>query len=195
MATPSVSSPYRYRTPLGRSIRWLLSWPGKAWPRHLLKLREPVSRYLLALGLRPAEAEEVVQETFLRLCQHLDAKGSQENLRGWVFRVAHNLAQDEHRRRQRQPWQPLDDTTANGHAGVDPGATPEQRMLSEERMRRLDIALARLPIQQQQCVHLRAEGLRYREIAEVLGAGVSTVADWVQQALRTLVKECDENKR
>jgi RNA polymerase sigma-70 factor (ECF subfamily) len=157
------------------------------------ELRDPVSRYLLALGLGTAEAEEVLQETFLRLCQHLDAKGPQPNVRGWVFRVAHNLAQDEYRRRQRQPWQPLDE--ANSDSGVDPRATPEQQLLAEERTRRLGIALAGLPSHQRQCLHLRAEGLRYREIAEVLGAGVSTVADWVQQALQTLVKECDENRK
>lgn len=149
------------------------------------ELREPVCRYLLALGLGPSEAEEVVQETFLRLCQHLGSEGPQLNLRGWVFRVAHNLARDEHRRRRRQPSQPLDDGLSN----ADPRATPEQQLIVRERTRRLGKALARLPVHQQECLHLRAEGLRYREIAEVLGAGVSTVAEWVQQALKTLGKE------
>jgi len=152
------------------------------------ELREPVSRYLLSLGLAAPEAEEVVQETFLRLCQHLDAKGPQDNLRGWVFRVAHNLARDEHRRRLRRPAEPLVDN----HAGGD---TPEQQFLARERTRRLEAAMRRLPAHQQECLHLRAEGLRYREIAEVLDAGVSTVADWIQQALKTLAKECNGNQR
>ena len=154
------------------------------------ELRQPVCRYLLALGLAPAEAEEVVQETFLRLCQHLEANGSRANLRGWIFRVAHNLARDEHRRRRRQAWEPLED--GNMHASADPGVTPEQKLIAEERTRRLVTALGRLPIHQQHCMHLRAEGLRYREIAEVLGASVSTVGEWVQQALKTLAKECNE---
>ncbi|HYL73991.1 MAG TPA: RNA polymerase sigma factor [Bryobacteraceae bacterium] len=149
------------------------------------ELREPVCRYLLALGLRPAEAEEVVQETFLRLCQHLDSQGPQDNLRGWIFRVAHNLARDEHRRRKRQPSEPLDESASS----ADPQATPEQSFIAGERTRRLGEALARLPAHQQECLHLRAEGLRYREIAEVLGAGISTVAEWVQDALKTLGKE------
>jgi len=149
------------------------------------ELREPVCRYLLALGLKPAEAEEVVQETFLRLCRHLDSQGPQDNLRGWIFRVAHNLARDEHRRQRRQPSESLDD----GHSSADPQATPEQSLIARERDRRLGNALARLPAHQQECLHLRAEGLRYREIAEVLGAGVSTVAEWVQDALKKLGKE------
>jgi len=147
------------------------------------ELREPVSRYLLALGLAPPEAEEVVQETFLRLCQHLDAKGPQDNMRGWVFRVAHNLARDEYRRKQRRPAEQLDIEKASGD-------TPEQQLLADERTKRLEAALSKLPVHQQECLHLRAEGLRYREIAEVLNAGVSTVGDWIQQALKTLAKEC-----
>ncbi len=152
------------------------------------ELREPLGRYLLTLGLNRAEAEEVVQETFLRLCRRQRAKDAQSNLRGWVFRVAHNLARDEHRRRRRRPVEPLDEVSR------DPGATPEQQVLADEKAVRLMAALNRLPAAQRECLHLRAEGLRYREIAEVVGAAVSTVAEWVQQGLKTLVKECDENQ-
>jgi RNA polymerase sigma-70 factor (ECF subfamily) len=85
----------------------------------------------------------------------------------------------------------LDAGEGSAHAGAD----PEQQAMARQRTLRLQAALARLPVRQQECLHLRAEGLRYREIAEVLGAGVSTVAEWVQQGLKTLVKECDENQR
>lgn len=152
------------------------------------ELREPLGRYLLTLGMNRPEAEEVVQETFLRLCRHQAAKGAQPNLRGWIFRVAHNLARDEYRRRRRRPAEPLEEVSR------DPGASPEQQAIADERAVRLMAALNRLPERQRECLHLRAEGLRYREIAEVLGAGVSTVAEWVQQGLKTLVKECDDNQ-
>lgn len=158
------------------------------------ELRAPIFRYLLALGLDPVQAEEVLQETFLRLCQHLATDGRRANLRGWVFRVAHNLARDEHRRRRRRPSQPFEEAHGNIEVRADPQATPEQQMIAQERQDQLVAALDRLPAHQRQCLHLRAEGLRYREIAEVLGAGVSTVAEWVQQALTRLGKECDEKK-
>jgi RNA polymerase sigma-70 factor (ECF subfamily) len=160
------------------------------------ELRAPICRYLLALGLDPGQAEEVLQETFLRLCQHLAMDGREANLRGWVFRVAHNLAKDEHRRKRRRPAQSFEDAQGkiDADAHADSRATPEQQLIAQEREGQLIAALERLPTHQQQCLHLRAEGLRYREIAEVLGAGVSTVAEWVQQALRTLGKECDEGK-
>ncbi len=158
------------------------------------ELRDPVCRYLLSLGLDRPDADEVLQETFLRLCRHISADGPQENLRGWVFRVAHNLARDEHRRKRRRPAQSLEERQVNIETRADPAATPEQQLIARERERRLAAALERLPGHQRECLHLRAEGLRYREIAEVLGAGVSTIAEWVQQALNTLGEECDEGE-
>jgi RNA polymerase sigma-70 factor, ECF subfamily len=165
-----------------------IAQPGLA--ETFTELREPICRYLLALGLPPAEAEEVVQETFLRLCQHLADHGSRSNVRGWLFRVAHNLARDEHRRKQRRPSEPLVDAHESSTTGQHARSTPEQELIAREQVRRLEAALAQLPANQRHCLHLRAEGLKYREIAEVLGAGVSTVAEWVQQALKSLGKEC-----
>lgn len=154
------------------------------------ELRQPLCRYLIALGLEPSEAEEVLQETFLRVCKQLKKDGQQTNLRGWIFRVAHNLARDHHRRRRRRPSEPLH----NQLVKADPRVTAEQALIDHEQRQQLIAALGKLPERQRQCLHLRAEGLRYREIAEVLGAGVSTVAEWVHQALHTLGKECDEHK-
>ncbi len=158
------------------------------------ELREPLFRYLLALGVDSAEAEEVLQETFLRLCQHLASNRQQANLRGWIFRVAHNLARDGYRRRKRRPAQSLHDAQANIAVPADPRATPEEQAIAREQKDQLVAAWARLPANQQHCLHLRAEGLRYREIADVLGVGTSTVAEWVQQALKTLGKGCHEQK-
>ena len=74
----------------GLSVALPLSgWVPVTLPESLadafMELRDPLCRYLLALGLARTEAEEVVQETFLRLCQHLAGSGPQANLRGWVF--------------------------------------------------------------------------------------------------------------
>src|ERR1700761_82441 len=52
----------------------------------------PLLRYTVSLGLPVHDGEEVTQEVFLALFRHLKQGKSRENLRGWVFRVAHNLA-------------------------------------------------------------------------------------------------------
>jgi RNA polymerase sigma-70 factor (ECF subfamily) len=157
------------------------------------ELRAPVCRYVMSLGVSPQDADEIVQETFLRLYRHLEQRGSQEhdNLRGWVFRVAQNLAHDQRRRAQAQPraTDRLEDS-AEAQRAVDTRVGPEQRLLRAERFARLHVAMQALPPAQQQCLRLRAEGLRYREIAEALDVGVSTVADWIHQALTRLGKDC-----
>ena len=150
-----------------------------------LELRAPLCRYLVALGLQSAEAEDVAQESFVRLCERGD--GDTENIRGWMFRVAHNLALDEHRRRKRRQTEALAEDEEFEYADGRPG--PEQNLLELERDARMKAAMARLPERQRQCLHLRASGLKYREIAEVLNVGTSTVAEWVQKGLSALGRE------
>ena len=58
------------------------------------ELRKPLLRYLACLGLSSDEAQDVVQDAFLSLHRHLSAGGSQENIRSWLFRVAHNQARN-----------------------------------------------------------------------------------------------------
>ncbi len=153
------------------------------------ELRDPLVRYLVYAGTPRSDVEEIVQETFLKLYLHLSADGNQTNLRGWVFRVAHNLASTERKRRRRM--EPQDTEKHFGHVRVDPAHGAEHALLQNEKMDRLRLALTRLPRVQQLCVNLRAEGLKYREIAETLGIGVTTVADYLRQALEELGEECD----
>lgn len=71
----------------------------------------------------------------------------------------------------------------------DPSPNPEQQLILSQREAGLLEALTKLPVAEQQCLHLRAEGLRYREIAMVLNCGVSTVADNLRRAIDALGKE------
>jgi RNA polymerase sigma-70 factor (ECF subfamily) len=70
-------------------------------------------------------------------------------------------------------------------------ATPEQAVLAAEKFRRLDKAVRSLAAQERECLMLRAEGLRYREIGEVLGIPTSTVADMVERAIKKLAEKCN----
>jgi hypothetical protein len=69
---------------------------GTDLEREVLRLfdefRSPLLRYGLSLGISMHDAEEVVQETFLALFKHLQQGRPRANLRGWIFRVTHNLA-------------------------------------------------------------------------------------------------------
>jgi RNA polymerase sigma-70 factor, ECF subfamily len=153
------------------------------------ELRPPLYGNLICLGLMPQEADDVIQETFLNLYRHLEANGNDDNVRGWVFRVAHNLSRTLQRRERRL----VSETPAEGKPAtperVDTALSPEDVYLWREYLGRLDAAVARLPEQQRQCLHLRADGLRYREIALVLGIGVSRVPQLLQRAIVRITDE------
>jgi hypothetical protein len=64
-------------------------------------LRDPVYRYLFRVLDNRDEAEDLTQEVFLRLYAHLQKGNPVANVRAWVFRVAHNLAIDQQRKKGR----------------------------------------------------------------------------------------------
>jgi RNA polymerase sigma-70 factor (ECF subfamily) len=140
------------------------------------ELRSRLLRYLLALGLPAHEGEEVIQEVFLALFQHLRRGRSRDNLRGWVFRVAHNLGLKRRLARAREAVNAAGEQEFLAEARPDPAENPEEQLLSGQRLQRLQAILRALPEQDQWCLSLRAEGLRYREIADVLGMSLASVS-------------------
>jgi RNA polymerase sigma-70 factor (ECF subfamily) len=146
------------------------------------KLRVPVHRYLVCNGLGSADAEEVVQETFFRLYRHLSRRGSRTNLRGWIFEVARNATRDRRKSAQWQRTAALE--LADGI--VDQGAGPEDQAIRQQLGHRLQVEIERLSVKQRECILLRISGLRYREIAEVLGINVASVGELVERATARL---------
>jgi RNA polymerase sigma-70 factor (ECF subfamily) len=148
-------------------------------------LRPPLSAYLCYLGMNTDQAEDVIQDTFLRLVGCRLDPSRRDNLRAWIFRVAHNLSMDIHRAQRR--WSRCNDDVPYPaiREPIDPAPSPEQRILLEERMRRI----AHLTPKQCQCVLLRAEGFRYREIAVALGVSVHRVGELMQRSIVLLEAE------
>jgi RNA polymerase sigma-70 factor (ECF subfamily) len=133
------------------------------------EFRTPLLRYLRGNGLGAEDAEEIVQEVFLALFQHLRAGKARHNLRGWLFRVAHNLGLKRRASRGRHGG-------VDGCMVADPSLNPEDQFACAEHQGRLLSVVKALSEQDRACLHLRAEGLRYREIAEVVGISLSAVS-------------------
>ena len=145
--------------------------------------RDGVHRYVRALGIADRDGEDLVQDVFLALFHHVARGRPRTNLRGWIFRVAHNLAL-RHLTREARRRRVRADLAARG--AVAAGPTPEDRYASRQREARLALALTALPARERRCLQLRAEGLRYREIARVLGLSLGTVANTLARALARL---------
>ena len=149
--------------------------------------RDDVYYYALTLGLTPQQAQEVAQEVFLRLYVSLRNGEDIQNIRGWVFRVAHNFGLKM--RAKEREHSAIDDAIERSPGS---GQSPEQTAIENERDRRIREALEELSPQQRQCLHLRAAGLRYREIGETIGIGTSTVNEFVRRAVTRLKKALND---
>jgi RNA polymerase sigma-70 factor (ECF subfamily) len=150
------------------------------------ELQKPLLRYLVCLGLSRDEAQDVIQDAFLSLQRHLATDKSKESIRGWLFRVAHNQARNRQKSYGRRFLTALD-AEVESIADKD---TPERAVLKKEKFERLGKAIRLLTESERECLLLRAEGLRYREIGEVLGVSTSTVGDTVERAIKKLAEKC-----
>ena len=151
------------------------------------EFRNPLLRYSLSLGLPIHDAEDVIQEVFLALFRHLHLDRSRKNLRGWLFRVAHNLALKQ-RLANQTSVQPTAAEASMVDEHIDPALSPEEQMSATQRRRRLQAVVQALPESDQNCLRLRAEGLRYREIAAVLGMSLGAVSVSLTRSLARLVR-------
>lgn len=122
----------------------------------------------------PADAEDVVQTTFVRLLDHLGRGGARSNLKAWLFAVAANLCRDQLRARRR--WM---------------GLLPEHdRLLTTppelDARDPLDLFLAvvrTLAPRDRTLLALKAQGLSYREIAAAAGIREGSVGRLLARAL------------
>jgi RNA polymerase sigma-70 factor, ECF subfamily len=150
------------------------------------ELRDRLLRYLLALGLSVHDGEEIIQDSFLLLFQHLRRGRARQNLRGWIFRVARNLALKQRAANQVRLRRIVEFDETSPDQSVDRSPNPEEQLQSELRQKRLLAVVQALPEQDQSCLCMRAEGLRYREIAEALGISLGSVAASLARSLAKL---------
>ena len=148
--------------------------------------RDPLLRYLASLGLPFSDGEEVIQEAFLALFLHLRSGKSRENLRGWLFRVAHNMGLK--RRYRNRDAAPAHATESGAGRLLDTAANPEEAAVHSQTTQRLLAVVRALPEPDRQCLFLRAEGLRYREIAGVLDISLGAVSISLARSLARMAR-------
>ena len=138
-------------------------------------------RLALAMLRDPDEAQDVVQDTFLRLITHVGAGGPLPNARGWLYTVAAHACRD----RQRGLWRWLP-----WIAAFDRRVAPGSPDAADDRAVVLHGVRALAP-RDRLLVALRAQGLSYREIAQAAGIQPASVGRLLARALDRLEKELD----
>ena len=151
------------------------------------EVRLPLMRYLSAFPLGISDSEDVIQEAFLSLFRNMQKGNKHRNVHGWLFRAVHHLALKKRQRSKK------DAGNRGSLASVeeflaDPGLNPEDQLALHQTQKRLMSVVRALPEQHRYCLYLRAEGLRYREISEVVGISLGSVALSLERSLALIAR-------
>jgi len=129
----------------------------------------------------PEAAQDVVQDTFARLIEHLGAHRPLTNPRGWLYTVAAHACRDRQRRLGRWlPWLSERDTR---RASETPDRLDDTQSVLD--------AIRVLPSRDRLLIALRAQGLSYREMADAAGIRIASVGQLLTRALSRLQHELD----
>lgn len=166
-----------------------------AWDVLVARHHHRVVVSLLARGVRVDRAHELAQETWARLLQQ-QQKGMLTELRlpHLALTQAAFLAADEARRDRREGLSGPVEELPESHHPVDPSASAERRLLSEERLARARAALEQCPASAQRVFQLACDGqeLPHAEVAARVGLSVQRVRQIlceVRKKLRSALEE------
>lgn len=168
----------------------------------LTRHRRPVFNFILRFVGEPAQAEDLLQETFLRVIKGADAYQRQAKFTTWLYTIARNLCVDASRRGKHRKAYSLD-VPMDHDAGKD-GATlldvvadktagTDRKVISKELHGRLHSAIAKLSEDQREVFLMREFlDMPFRDIAEVVGCPENTVKSRMRYALEKLRGELEE---
>lgn len=152
------------------------------WELLSAKLRS----FLLQRVSEPQVADDLLQETFLRIHQKLDDVADEQRITAWVFQIARNLVIDHYRSKGRDPVATMPEDVE--------APTNEEENLNELVMGWLPAMIAQLPNPYREAVELyELKGIPQQQIAEQLNISLSGAKSRVQRGrakLKSLLFEC-----
>lgn len=153
-----------------------------AFTRLLTRHLDPIHRYIYRLTGSAEDADELSQETFLRVWQKARTYNpAQGKVSTWLYRIAHNLCIDEFRRRK-----PTADPAAIDTL-LDPAADQESALAHAQQVFALQQTLSELPLAQRSALLLcQVQGFSNREAAQILNVGVRALESLLARARRNI---------
>ena len=165
-----------------------------------LEFLEPLYAAALRLTRNPADAEDLVQDTFVKALRFSDRFAEGTNLKAWLYTILHNTWRNQRRDRARARLEADSETVeqlVDLGAGADrPADNPEAGLLEAVLSDDLRTALDDLPQPYRETVWLRdVEELSYQEIAAILDVPIGTVMSRLSRARRQLYRALTEAGR
>jgi len=162
--------------------------------------RKPIYNFILRFVRDAAQAEDVLQETFLRLIKGADAYERQAKFTTWLYTIARNLCVDASRRGKHRNAASLD-APVNGDEGAsalidlvaDGKSAVDREAIGRELAVRIKQAVESLPDEQREIFLLReVSDLQFNEIAKIVGCPENTVKSRMRYALEKLREALEE---
>jgi RNA polymerase sigma-70 factor, ECF subfamily len=190
--------------PLGKDLRSqsdqevvALARAGKeaAYRELLRRYERPVFTLIYRMVRDRALAEDLAQDTFVKVLGALESYRPEYKFSSWVFKIANNVAIDQLRRRELDtlsldgaPYaRTPDEVEATALQAVDRTESPLAELESRELGSRIELAIAKLRPEYRSCILLRhVEGRSYEEIAESLDLPLGTVKTYIHRARHEL---------
>jgi RNA polymerase sigma-70 factor (ECF subfamily) len=148
----------------------------------------------LRLTRNAADAEDLVQETYMRAFRSAKQFKLGSNLKAWLFTILYNASRNQRRDSGRDPVE-VDSGRVELASPADPAEGPEQRLLRETLDADLQAALDSLPGAFREAVWARdVDEFSYAEIAEMLGIPIGTVMSRISRARRMLYEKLNESR-
>lgn len=150
------------------------------------RFERPLFGFIRAQLGDPAEAEDVFHEAFMAVLRERARREDVRSFRAWLYGVARNLCLNRVRSRKRESRA----VEAAGHEALASAPVPAELALERhQQAAALERAVTRLPHALGEVYRLRAAGLSYDELAEVLGLPVGTVKSRMHDMVRRLREE------
>ncbi len=149
----------------------------------VLPLKNKLFRLALRITLNREEAEDVVQDTLIKVWNSRDKWQDIDSIEAYSLTIAHNLSLDRIKKMDNQNGSLEEEKTER----LDPSYTPSERMIQKDKLDIVRRIIDELPEKHRSCLQLRdIEGKAYQEIAGILGITVEQVKINIFRARQTV---------